>query len=194
MPCITSVNLGTVFGHSGPSRTSRGVDAHLLVIPQLIQVRFQRSRPTNRSTTEIVVDRVILEAFTFHASMSIPFQKPTTRPMAIELALSLAESCLQDQCHDEVFYHSRSPVLSVSLKLFVCIREIALMYQCSLDGVDLSRCYELQETVTQLEQKVSMRMSDRPTPLYHSPYIPFPNQTSSVSDSISSYRGASSSK
>ncbi|KAI9041845.1 uncharacterized protein KD926_006390 [Aspergillus affinis] len=131
---------------------SHGVDAHLLGMAQIIKVRFQQSSQNmHRSATDLAMDRVILEAFIFHTSTSIPFQQQEASPVDIDLAFSLAEEKLEDESHRTMVDHSHSPILGVPPRLFAHIREIALMYQGSPRNVDILRCYELMEIVSELE-------------------------------------------
>ncbi|KAK1144095.1 hypothetical protein N8T08_005757 [Aspergillus melleus] len=131
---------------------SRGVDAHLLGMAQLIKIRFQQSsQDMPRSATDMAIDRVILEAFIFHTSTSIPFQHQEARPVDIDFAFSLAEKRLEDESCTTILDHSYSPILGVAPRLFACIREIVLMHQGLPRNVDVSRCYELMEAVSALE-------------------------------------------
>ncbi|KAH8434399.1 uncharacterized protein LDX57_012046 [Aspergillus melleus] len=119
---------------------------------QLINVRFQQpSQYMPRSATNMAIDRVILEAFIFHTSTSIPFQHQAARPADIDFAFSLAEKRLEDESCTTILDHSHSPILGVPPRLFACIREIALIHQGLPRNVDVSRCYELMEAVSDLE-------------------------------------------
>ncbi|KAF7592266.1 hypothetical protein BBP40_000468 [Aspergillus hancockii] len=135
-----------IYERSKP-RLSKGVDAHLLGLAQLVQLRFRRnnSSPELQTETEAAITRVILEGFIFHATTSIPFQQTTKQPETVEMALSLAEDKLQDMFKWKLPLYPDSPVLGAPPKLFSYAREIALMHERSSEaGVDIRRCYELQ--------------------------------------------------
>ncbi|OGM44995.1 hypothetical protein ABOM_005796 [Aspergillus bombycis] len=141
-----------IYERSKP-RLSRGVDAHILGLAQLIQLRFQHNQttPELQSDEETNTSRVILEAFIFHATTSIPFQQTIKPPEPVETALSLAETKLQEMYRwKEPVYHE-SPVLGAPPKLFVYAREIALMHErSSAEGIDVARCHELQRLLSRL--------------------------------------------
>ncbi|KAE8382002.1 hypothetical protein BDV26DRAFT_288977 [Aspergillus bertholletiae] len=129
---------------------SRGVDAHILGLAQLIQLRF-RDNPALQSEAETNMARVILEAFIFHATTSIPFQQTIKHPEPVEEAISLAETRLQEMYRWKVPVYPDSPVLGAPPKLFVYAREIALMHErSSAEGIDIARCHELQRLLSDL--------------------------------------------
>ncbi|KAB8216341.1 fungal-specific transcription factor domain-containing protein [Aspergillus novoparasiticus] len=143
-----------IYERSKP-RLSRGVDAHILGLAQLIQLRFRhnQTKPEFQSESETNMARVILEAFIFHATTCIPFQQTTKQPEPVEAALSLAETRLQEMYRWKVPVHPESPVLGAPPKLFVYAREIALMHErSSVEGIDIARCYELQQLLSHFNE------------------------------------------
>ncbi|KAE8143609.1 hypothetical protein BDV38DRAFT_885 [Aspergillus pseudotamarii] len=143
-----------IYERSKP-RLSRGVDAHILGLAQLIQLHFRhrQTTPELQSEAEINTARVILEAFIFHATTSIPFQQTRRQPEPVEAALSLAETRLQEMYRWKVPVYPESPVLGAPPKLFVYAREIALMHErSSAEGIDIARCHELQQLLSQFSQ------------------------------------------
>ncbi|KAE8406503.1 fungal-specific transcription factor domain-containing protein [Aspergillus pseudonomiae] len=139
-----------IYERSKP-RLSRGVDAHILGLAQLIKLRFQddQTTPMLQSEGEINMSRVILESFIFHATTSIPFQQTIKPPEPVEAALSLAETKLQEMYKWKVPVYPESPVLGAPPKLFLYAREIALMHErSSAEGIDIARCHELQQLLS----------------------------------------------
>ncbi|GAB1200452.1 hypothetical protein APSETT444_009825 [Aspergillus pseudonomiae] len=139
-----------IYERSKP-RLSRGVDAHILGLAQLIKLRFQddQTTPMLQSEGEVNMSRVILESFIFHATTSIPFQQTIKPPEPVEAALSLAETKLQEMYKWKVPVYPESPVLGAPPKLFVYAREIALMHErSSSEGIDIARCHELQQLLS----------------------------------------------
>lgn len=131
------------------------MDAHILGLAQLIQLRFRHNQttPEFQSESETNTARVILEAFIFHATTCIPFQQTTKQPEPVEAALSLAETRLQEMYRWKVPVHPESPVLGAPPKLFVYAREIALMHErSSVEGIDIARCYELQQLLSHFNE------------------------------------------
>ncbi|KAB8230235.1 Zn(II)2Cys6 transcription factor [Aspergillus alliaceus] len=141
-----------IYERSKP-RLSRGVDAHILGLAQLIQLKFRHDNSPSEfgSEADTAIARLMLEAFIFHATTSIPFQQTMEQPEPVEAALSIAESRLQKMFRWRVPIYPESPVLGAPPKLFVYAREIALMHErSSTEGVDIERCYELQDLLSQL--------------------------------------------
>lgn len=109
--------------------------------------------------------RLILEAFIFHAATSIPFQQPLAQPAAVDSAFSLAERTLEEYFPTEICLCPSSPILGVPPKLFGYIREIMLMHQRSpVEGVDIMRCYDLEQTLGQWDQGLTRRDLDSQDP------------------------------
>lgn len=141
------------------------MDAHILGLAQLIQLHFQHKQttPELQSETETNTARVILEAFIFHATTSIPFQQTTEQPEPVEAALSLAETRLQEMYRWKVPVYPESPVLGAPPKLFVYAREIALMHERSCaEGIDIARCHELQQLLSQFSQSGAEELHPSP--------------------------------
>ncbi|KAE8151573.1 fungal-specific transcription factor domain-containing protein [Aspergillus avenaceus] len=125
---------------------SRGVDAHILGLAQLIQLLFRQNM--SYASAEDMYSRVILEAFIFHATTSIPFQRTTKHPELVEAALSLAQEALHGTYVWKAPGHPESPVLGVHPKLFLYIREITLLHERFLKGYsDLPRCLQLRDLI-----------------------------------------------
>lgn len=119
---------------------------------QLIKVRCQHLAQTmHRSALDATMDRIMLEAFIFHASTSVPLHRQGKRPVDIDLALSLAEKALEDVCYRNLLDYLCSPILGVPPKLFACVREITLMHQRLPQDIDVLRCHELLNILCELE-------------------------------------------
>lgn len=111
----------------------------------MIQLHLKQERPGTLSKSDATMLHLMLEAFIFHATTSIPFQQPLVQSKAIDSAFPLAERELEESSHcSETCLHASS-VIGVPPKLFGYIREIVLMHQRhSVEGVDIVRCYELE--------------------------------------------------
>ena len=88
---------------------------------------------------------LMLEAFIFHATTSIPFQQPLVQSAVIDSTFPLAEHALEESSRRSETCLYASSIIGVPPKLFGYIREIVLMHQRhSVEGVDILRCYELE--------------------------------------------------
>lgn len=126
-------------------RLSRGVDVHLLGAAQLIQLHLKRDKACVLSKSDTTMLHLMLEAFIFHATTSIPFQQPLVQSAVIDSTFPLAEHALEESSRRSETCLYASSIIGVPPKLFGYIREIVLMHQRhSVEGVDILRCYELE--------------------------------------------------
>lgn len=126
-------------------RLSRGVDVHLLGAAQLIQLHLNQDKSCVLSKSDTTMLHLMLEAFIFHATTSIPFQQPLVQSAIIDSTFPLAERALEQSFRRSETCLYASSIIGVPPKLFGYIREIVLMHQRhSVEGADILRCYELE--------------------------------------------------
>lgn len=150
-------------------RLSRGVDVHLLGAAQLIQLHLKQDKASISSASDTTMLHLMLEAFIFHATTSIPFQQPLVQSAAIDSAFPLAERRLEEMnFRTETCLYASSPIIGVPPKLFGYIREIALMHQrFTADGVDTLRCYELECILDEWDSDIGTRTAVLPQDPQH---------------------------
>lgn len=112
---------------------------------------------------------LMLEAFIFHATTSIPFQQPFVQSAVIDSTFPLAERALEESSHRSETCLYVSSIIAVRPKLFGYIREIVLMHQKhSVEGVDILRCYELERILDYWDGALIMNRTPFPrSPSYH---------------------------
>ncbi|KAL4898600.1 hypothetical protein BDV59DRAFT_6628 [Aspergillus ambiguus] len=139
---------------------SSGVVTHLSGLAQLVQSEAIKATSDKAlSPQKEFMRRVTLEAFIFHAATSVPFQPLPDQHPNIDLALTLAERALQGMFSNGTPEHSDSPVLGVSPKLFLRIREISLMHLKHEEQYSLAHYLELLSEIEAIEKELPLNRS-----------------------------------
>ncbi|KAL5356446.1 hypothetical protein BJX96DRAFT_142825 [Aspergillus floccosus] len=148
-----TVLLLCIFERTRPLPSS-AVVTHLSGLAQLVlSEAIKATSQEALSPKEQLMRRVILEAFIFHATTSVPFQPLPDQDPSVELALTLAERVLQDLFGNETPEHSDSPVLGFSPRLFLHIREISLLHLKHYEEGNPTRYLELLSSIEAIEKE-----------------------------------------
>ncbi|KAL4862816.1 fungal-specific transcription factor domain-containing protein [Aspergillus spectabilis] len=154
---LRTVLMLCIFERSKPWPSS-GVGAHLSGLAQLIQSEsaWGSSDYPVPASSGAMIRRVMLEAFIFHATTSIPFQPFADQQSNLNVAMRLAESKLEGMFSEGTPAYPDSPVLGVPPKLFVLIREISLMHrEHELSHVDYNRHLQLWQSLNSMGEQLS---------------------------------------
>lgn len=130
----------------------------------MIQLHLKQKKPHALSKSDATMLHLMLEAFIFHATTSIPFQQPLVQTAAIDSVFPLAERELEELSHCSETCVYASSIIGVPPKLFGYIREIVLMHQRhSIEGIDIVRCYELEYTLDYWDEDLTIPFPRSPS-------------------------------